>query len=198
LNQEGKVYLDRILYPVTALGPGNRVAVWTAGCGRKCAGCANPELWDRHPQQSIEPKRAAGYIHSMIGGEVDGLTITGGEPFDQARDLVRMIDALVVQTEIFVFSGYQIAELQDDAAKRELLSRIDILIDGNYIEALNDGVSALRGSANQQIHYLNEDVRDKYEQYIREGRKIQNFVYDYKTLSVGIHNPPVGSWRRME
>ena len=192
------MYLDRILYPVTALGPGNRVAVWTAGCGRKCAGCANPELWDRHPQQSIEPKRAAGYIHSMIGGEGDGLTITGGEPFDQARDLVRMIDALVVQTEIFVFSGYQIAELQDDAAKRELLSRIDVLVDGNYIEALNDGVSALRGSANQQIHYLNEDVRDKYEQYIREGRKIQNFVYDYKTLSVGIHNPPVGSWRRME
>ena len=64
-----------------------------------------------------------------------------------------------------------------------------MLIDGPYVEECNDGVLALRGSTNQRIHYLNEEVREKYETYLNEGRKIENFVYDYKTISVGIHNP---------
>ncbi len=188
------MYLDRILYPVTVLGPGNRVAVWTAGCSRKCTGCANPELWTRYPQQEIEPERVAECINSMCGREIDGLTITGGEPFDQAGDIVRLINALDFQTEILVFSGYEIRELQTDAAKKKLLDKTDVLIDGNYIEALNDGVSALRGSVNQQIYLLNKCVEDKYERYIQEGRKIENFLYDYKTVSVGIHNPSTASW----
>ena len=183
------MYIDRILYPVTALGPGNRVAIWTVGCNKRCPGCANPELWERHLEQIIEPEKLALYVNSMKDKKIDGITITGGEPFDQAYEIEQFIEALGFETEILVFTGYRIEELENDAERNSLLKRIDVLIDGAYIREKNDGKSALRGSTNQRIHFLNKGMIDKYDNYIREGRKIQNFVYDYNTISVGIHNP---------
>jgi anaerobic ribonucleoside-triphosphate reductase-activating protein len=182
------MYLDRILYPVTALGPGNRVAVWVAGCNKKCKGCANPELWIKHPEQEIPPEKVAMYINGIAERGIDGITLTGGEPFDQAKELLQLIDSLDSDLEVLAFSGYKIDELRNDCEKGQLLDKIDVLIDGEYIDSLNDGVSALIGSTNQRIHILNNEAKDKYEQYISEGRKIQTFVYEYKTLLVGIHN----------
>ena len=67
------MYLDRVIYPVTALGPGNRVAIWTVGCNRKCEGCANPELWERHPEQLITADKLAEYLNAMKDKGIDGL-----------------------------------------------------------------------------------------------------------------------------
>ena len=183
------IYLDRILYPITALGPGERIAIWVAGCSRRCPYCANPELWSRHDEQKIEPARLAEYINGMRDKKIDGITITGGEPFDQAEALVELINELQFKTEILSFSGYRIEELRGNPEQDRLLKLIDVLIDGEYINRLNDGKAVLRGSTNQRIHYLNKRVISRYEKYIYEGRKIQNFVYEYNTLSVGIHNP---------
>ena len=47
------MYLDRILYPVTSLGPGKRLCIWVSGCNARCEGCANPELWTQRPEQFI-------------------------------------------------------------------------------------------------------------------------------------------------
>ena len=87
-----------------------------------------------------------------------------------------------------IFTGYKYEELLEREDARELLSRVDVLIDGEYVDELNDNKSALRGSINQHILYLNKEIQPEYEEYLAEGRKIQNFVYDYKTVSVGIHN----------
>lgn len=181
------MYIDRILYPVTSLGPGRRIALWVAGCSRHCAHCANPELWQRHEQQKITPQKLAAAVRGAVQGTVDGITISGGEPFEQAQELTEFLDALSFRWDVLVFTGYRYADLQQPEAKR-LLSRIDVLIDGEYRDELNDNRSALRGSSNQTIRYLNEAVRQKYEEYIAKGRTIQNFIYDYKTISVGIHN----------
>lgn len=182
------MYLDRILYPVTALGPGERIALWVAGCDRKCRGCANPELWVRHPEQYLTPEALACQVNTLADRKIDGLTITGGEPFDQAEEILRFLDGLAFRTEVLVFTGYVLEELSEEEMHRALLKRIDVLVDGPYMEERNDGTSALRGSANQRIHYLDPGRRTRYEAYLREGRKIQNFVYDYHILSVGIHN----------
>ena len=181
------MFIDRILYPVTALGPGSRVAIWTVGCSRKCLGCANPELWERHPEQKIEPERLALYVNSMKDKGIDGITITGGEPFDQASEIEQFIENLSFQTDILIFTGFKIEKLKESSERAGLLQKIDVLIDGEYIREKNDGKSALRGSTNQRIHYINSNVADKYDDYITEGRKIQKFLYDYKTISVGIH-----------
>lgn len=185
------VYIDRVLYPVNSLGPGNRVVIWTSGCNRRCLGCANPELWIQHPEQQIAPQKLVSIIHDTITESVDGITISGGEPFLQAEELFEFLDLLPLNTDILVFSGYTYEELLSDDKCRKLLGKIDVLIDGSYQDDLNDGKSALRGSVNQRIIYLNQIVQDRYEQYLKQGRLIQNFVYDYRIISVGIHNPGI-------
>ena len=255
--RRGFMYVDNILYPVTALGPGRRIVIWTAGCHRHCDGCANPELWEARHYQKISPERLADMVGSLMDqkkGQVDGLTITGGEPFEQAGDLCIFLDLLrekmrqaartnaeagiqtnaeagiqtsaeagiqtsaeagiqisaetKLQTKaevevgigqeevsltfpygIQVFSGFLLEDLRGQAECAALLDRIDVLIDGEYIKEQNDGKTVLRGSLNQRIHYLNPAMEEIYAPYLKEGRKIENFVYDYRTLSVGIHNP---------
>ena len=182
------MYIDRLLYPVTSLGPGNRAAIWVAGCNRYCKKCANPELWEQHEYQRIEPDRLAGAIRNVINTGIDGITITGGEPFKQAEELCKLIDGLPDDIDILVFTGCKYEELLKKDSARGFLSRIDVLVDGEYIDELNDNCAALRGSTNQRIIYLKEELIPKYEAYLKEGRKIQNFIYDYKTISVGIHN----------
>ena len=77
------MYVDRVLFPVTALGPGKRIAVWLVGCHRHCPGCANPELWSPKPSQKISVEKLSKMIRQMaIERQADGLTITGGEPFE--------------------------------------------------------------------------------------------------------------------
>ena len=98
---------------------------------------------------------------------------------------------LSIEGDILIFSGYTYEELISNNVSKNLLDRIDVLIDGEYKDSLNDGKSALRGSTNQRIHYLNSRVVEQYERYLKQGRIIQNFVYDYNILSVGIHNPGV-------
>lgn len=185
------MYIDRVLYPVQALGPGNRIVIWTAGCRQRCIGCANPELWTQHPEQEIAPQRLADSIRRMIRESADGITISGGEPFLQASELSELLELLPFQGDILVFSGYTYETLLENDANQALLKKTDVLIDGAYQDDLNDGKSALRGSVNQRILYLNPQVKDRYEQYLHQGRLIQNFVYDYHIISVGIHNPGV-------
>lgn len=181
------MYIDRLLYPVHSLGPGDRVVVWTAGCSRRCKNCANPELWTPHAYQRISPQRLAACIGAAAKGS-GGLTLTGGEPFDQAAELAQAIRLLSEKPEVLIFTGYSYEELACREEAQQLLLQADVLVDGEYIDVLNDNVSALRGSVNQRIHYLNSYVQEKYEQYCAEGRKIQNFIYDYHILSTGIHN----------
>lgn len=183
------MYVDRILYPVTSLGPGKRLCIWVSGCNARCEGCANPELWTQRPEQFINVEDLAFAIKKCVmGKEIEGITISGGEPFDQALDVIKLLKLLNCKGDILVFSGYLYEEIKNDITKNMLLEMIDVLVDGRYIEELNDGKSTLKGSTNQCIYILNEKKEKLYDEYLKQGRQIQNFVYDYETLSVGIHN----------
>lgn len=123
--------------------------------------------------------------------KVDGLTISGGEPMDQAIALNELLLCLKRMghslQDVLVFTGYTYDEVVGNQDRSKLLNSISVLIDGEYVDDLNDGVSALTGSSNQNIIYLNQNVRDRYKVYLEKGRMIENFVYDYNILSVGIH-----------
>ncbi|MCR5734341.1 MAG: radical SAM protein [Lachnospiraceae bacterium] len=187
------MYIDRILFPVTSLGPGKRLVIWVSGCTRHCEGCANPELWERHPFQQTDPYDFADMITSQIDlNNVSGITVSGGEPFDQAEELCKLIRKIKQDKDVLVFSGYSIEEIQKDPVMNEFLSLTDVLVDGEYIDSKNDGISALRGSSNQRIHILNKRLTERYDEYLKLGRQIQNYTYDYKTISVGIHNRDTG------
>lgn len=185
------LYLDRVLYPVTALGPGRRLALWVSGCHRRCFHCANPELWERRPEQCVPLEGILPVLNQLLRDKrPDGITITGGEPFDQAGALSALLDGLErIPKDILVYSGYRMEELLERSEGRALLDRISVLIDGPYHEEENKASVVLRGSENQRIWFLDSGQRRRYQTYMRQGRQIQNFVYDYRILSVGIHTP---------
>ena len=187
------MFVDRVLCPVVTLGPGKRVVVWLSGCSKHCSGCANPELWEHTDAQQLPVAQVAQALLSIAEAQgASRLTVTGGDPLEQADELAQLL-ALVrhAYSDVLVYTGYTLAEAQAAIAPdtwSQLAGCMDVLIDGPYIQACNDGVAALRGSTNQLIHYLNEQVREEYEAYLAKGRVVQNFAFDGRVISVGIHN----------
>lgn len=181
--------IDRLLYPVETLGPGKRIAIWVVGCGHYCKGCSNPELWTENGQEPITPEALFVAIQQIAtNNRVDGITITGGEPFDQSEDLLKLVCLLQTLTaDILVFSGYQHSQLLKWPVAVAVLDRIAVLVDGPYQEKLNVGL-LLRGSSNQHILLFDLGLQERYEDYIKSAKKcIQNFYFDDCTVSVGIH-----------
>ena len=180
------MYVARVLYPVEVLGPGKRVGIWFCGCPRRCKGCSNPELWEFQERYKTTPETVFTLIKSIAGKhDIEGFTITGGDPMFQAAELQRLLSLLKeISDDIIVYTGYKMSEL--DPA---LLTDVSVLIDGEYIEELNDN-SLLRGSSNQVIHVLDKEKEDKYRTYFQtESNKVQNFFTPDGVVSVGIHRP---------
>lgn len=175
-----------MLYPVEVLGPGKRIGIWFSGCQRRCEGCVSPELWEREERFSVTAERLFSLIRRVAEKHpVDGFTLTGGDPLDQADELRKLIPMLhVVSQDILCYTGLLKSEIPED-----LLSGISVLIDGPYMEERNTG-SILRGSDNQVIHILDEKVRGCYETYCAaRTNEIQNFTSSEGIISVGIHRP---------
>lgn len=138
-----------------ALGPGNRFVIWTQGCLRRCKGCASPEHQPLDAGYLIDTKELSDQICSCRS--IDGITISGGEPFLQAQaltDLLNRVGKVRPELTIIVFTGNELEELTDLDCKA-FLDKIDLLIDGEYIPELNDG-RGLRGSSNQRFHFLTD------------------------------------------
>ena len=186
--------IERILYPVETLGPGRRLAIWTVGCTKGCFGCISRELWTPRPDKDIPISRLIAIIKKIIAEkEVDGITISGGDPLEQRGELLKLlIEIHPICDDILVYTGYTLSEIKERWTKNDfncLISNITVLIDGRYIDALNDNMSPLIGSTNQTLHFFNEGKRDKYIRYCREeGRSIQNIINGDRLISIGIHN----------
>lgn len=185
--------IDRILYPITALGPGKRVVIWMVGCRKMCERCANPELraFDTSKEMTLQAFSSA--LSVFRDKEIDGFTITGGEPFCQSNQLPQYIlEMKKYADDILVFSGYSLYELKkmktDDPSIQECISMISVMILGEYKDELNDNRTSLVASTNQEIVYENTDLRPVYEEYMKKGRIIENVFYGSRMISVGIHN----------
>jgi anaerobic ribonucleoside-triphosphate reductase activating protein len=183
--------IDRILFPVRTLGPDSRMVVWTVGCPRRCMGCSNPELWAADDKKEIPLSKVFGIIDAISAAYgLDGITITGGEPFLQLLELEKLVAYCRSKTEdILVYTGYKLDELKrldDTGTAARILGMISVLIDGEYLDDLNDG-SALKGSSNQRIHILKKKFRAPYEAAMHQKRTVENFLYGSSLISVGIH-----------
>lgn len=184
------MYIDQILYPIESLGPGKRIAIWLVGCHRGCKGCSNPELWSTEGRVDVPVSAVLQTIMDIHReNQIDGFTITGGEPMEQAEELLTLILGLQrISKDILVFSGYRIEELlEHKGASSEILRNIAILVDGAYCEELNEQLP-LRGSSNQRVLLLDTDFAEPYADYLRqEHSPTQNMYFDGVTTSVGIH-----------
>jgi len=152
------IVLFSMAYPVTSLGPGNRLVLWVAGCDKRCRGCISPEMQPRGAGKPVPAEVLLSRILDL-GVSVDGVTISGGEPFDQADALIELLSALRGRRpawNVLMYTGYLIEEIQADAGPRtKLLNYADILIDGPYRRRV-PRKHPLTGSGNQRVHYLTE------------------------------------------
>lgn len=135
-------------------GPGIRYVLFTQGCPHACEGCHNPET------HSFEGgfRRTVTSILAEFGENplLCGITFSGGEPFLQAKALCQLAEQIkALGKTVLVFSGYTYEQLLALAAKDACVARLlelcDVLIDGPYMEELQDLELAYRGSSNQRI-----------------------------------------------
>lgn len=171
---------------VTKLGPGIRFILWTQGCARCCKGCMTPMSQDRDSGRIISVFDLADII---IQSGRDGLTIGGGEPFLQAQALYELVNLIRAKRDIgiIVYTGYTLDEIlqSKDLYMCRFLEQIDLLIDGPYIEELNDGMN-LRGSSNQRAIALTARYESDVDGYGSKKAEVEFFMKEDKVLMVGV------------
>lgn len=179
--------IERAVNYITALGPGKRLCVWVNGCSRGCKGCVSKRLQavDESTEADIET-----YFFGYNLEAIDGVTISGGEPFEQSKELNKLVKYFKRRgiKDILVYTGFTIEGLRKakNADVAEILENISVLIDGEYVEELDSGKGNLKGSDNQRILYLDESVKEKYEAYLHAERGMQEMTLGNTMLAVGI------------
>lgn len=149
----GPLRVSRLEPGTRALGPGRRAVVWFQGCTLSCKGCIAASMNAAPPMLRTTPRALADWILST---ETDGFTLSGGDPFDQPLDaLAELLEIVRSESPLgaMVYTGRTLSQLQrlNDPNALRCLRAIDILVDGPYVEELNDGLG-WRGSTNQVIH----------------------------------------------
>jgi anaerobic ribonucleoside-triphosphate reductase activating protein len=151
---------SRFLPATSAEGPGLRSALWVQGCSVRCPGCFNPHLWaDTGGRVEDTESLAAGFVADALAAGVEGITLLGGEPFDQAEAMATIAEAFRdAGLTVMTFSGYPHELLTEWSGARpdmaRLLAATDLLIDGPYLRDQPDAARPWLGSTNQGIRAL--------------------------------------------
>ena len=148
-----------------ANGTGTCVSFWTQGCPHHCPSCQNPETWDFQGGKEV-PTDIRGQIIKAIcaNGITRNFSVLGGEPLcdenlDEVDKIITGVRTAYPQIKIFVWTGYILEELKEKKNDKinHILSQIDVLIDGPFIQAERDITLESRGSRNQRILYRGVD-----------------------------------------
>src|SRR5438094_1700531 len=114
-----RIAINKAHFPVTVLGPGRRIGIWTQGCRIHCKGCVSQDTWAADPDRETTVARLIGWCRKTAGSAFDGVTISGGEPFDQPKALSTLLDGLLhwratdgPDFDILCYSGYRLSHLQ--------------------------------------------------------------------------------------
>ena len=153
--------VNKIINDSKVNGPGKRYTIWVQGCSIQCKGCSNTDTWDFDKGKEISPKKL---VEDLEKEKVDGITITGGEPLDQYKKVIKFLKLVFSSYDIFLTTGYTLKEIEQSALK-EILDYTDILVTGRFNEALIDETNTWRGSLNQRISFLTKRSK-KFEKYI--------------------------------
>jgi anaerobic ribonucleoside-triphosphate reductase activating protein len=187
--------INRVLAPITVLGAGRRVGVWVQGCGLACSGCASVDTWDPTQGALNDPASLAAILaDQVLVQDLDGLTITGGEPLDQPdqlAELVRILKAhldsraLAADFDVLLFSGYAVKAARKRAG--ELWSLLDAVVCGPY-RRNSPSELPLLASSNQELLTLTDLGQRRYP--LKDQAARMQVVSDGDTLTmVGLPRP---------
>lgn len=166
-----RLIVNRIAAPVTSLGPGRRVGLWVQGCSIGCRGCASTDTWDPDAGTALTVEEVTERLESLLDG-LDGLTISGGEPFQQGQALAAVVAGLrsrdaLVERDVLLFTGY--AQARARRLSPNLWTAADAVVSGPYLRD-RPGGEWLRASANQVLILRTGLARERYTDV--PGRRI--------------------------
>ena len=170
-----------------ALGPGLRYIIWTQGCPFHCKGCISPESRPVIKRNMVDVDLMATDIINRP--QVEGITISGGEPMLQASSLIRLLKLVKQQRPeltVIIFTGYKIEALKSQE-HQTLLAMTDVLIDGPF-EQKDVAHRGLRGSKNQRIHFLTDKLLSHHEELENGERRLETLITDGALVTIGIPN----------
>lgn len=159
-----------IKYCDVANGPGVRTSLFVSGCSHHCPGCFNEIAWDFNYGKPFTQDTIDSIIESLKPDYIQGLTLLGGEPFEYSNQkgllpLVRQVREVLPQKDIWCFTGFLFdKDIIENMCKKwketnELLSYIDVLVDGRFIEELKNLNLKFKGSENQRTILVNESLK---------------------------------------
>ncbi|MDO4922265.1 MAG: anaerobic ribonucleoside-triphosphate reductase activating protein [Phascolarctobacterium sp.] len=154
-----------------ANGPGLRVSLFVSGCTHHCKGCFNPEAWDFNYGQPFTQETEEKIFRLLENGHIRGLSLLGGEPFEPANQaallpFLRRFKEKFPQKDLWCYSGYNFEKdmltgnLGPWEITKEMLSYIDILVDGEFVLELKNPNLRFRGSANQRVISVQDSLRE--------------------------------------
>lgn len=154
-----------------ANGPGVRMSLFVSGCRHHCPGCFNSEAWDFNYGQPFTQKEIDYIIDYVKGPHIAGLSLLGGEPFEPENQkgilpLLRQLKKACPEKNIWCYTGFDFEKdivgrmLNEYEETPEILSYIDVLVDGKFIEELKDVSLRFRGSSNQRLILVQESLKE--------------------------------------
>ena len=140
-----------------ANGPGVRVSLFVSGCRNHCPGCFNPEAWDFTYGKPFTRETEDEIVTALRPSWIQGLSILGGEPMEPENQkallpFIRRVKEELPDKDVWLYTGYRL----EYVGTFPLLSYVDVVVDGPFIEEQKDAGLAFRGSRNQRIIHLRE------------------------------------------
>lgn len=199
-----KLQVNRVPHPVTVLGPGRRLGLWVQGCHIGCPGCGSIDTWDPAGGQPMDTETLAPELAEIITREqLTGMTLTGGEPTEQADQLADLVNRVrrllggsptISQIDVLMFTG-----LTAKAAERRapsLWAAVDVAICGPY-RRNKPSARPLIATSNQTLVILSTLGADRFSELgDASGRSLQTHVADGEITLIGLPSP--GELPRLE
>ena len=159
---EESMYYGEIKKCDIANGEGVRVSLFVSGCTHHCPGCFNQDTWDFDYGKEYTQETEEEILNALAPDYINGLSLLGGEPFEPQNqavlvELLRKVKERYPRKNIWCYSGYLFdKELLSESRARceytdEMLSMLDVLVDGRFVETLKDIRLVFRGSSNQRV-----------------------------------------------
>jgi anaerobic ribonucleoside-triphosphate reductase activating protein len=199
-----RIAVNKAHYPVTVLGPGQRIGIWLQGCSIRCHGCVSQDTWDADPGKLMPVAALLAWCTRAAMADFSGVTISGGEPFDQPQALAELLNGLHnwrrssgVDFDILCYSGYPLTTLKKKHAK--LLALLDAVIPEPYVDGL-PLAKVWRGSANQPLVPLSPRGEARFDPHLETpaeaGKRMQVAADGQRLWFIGI--PDRGDMAELE
>lgn len=189
------ILLNKAHFPVTVLGPGRRIGLWLQGCTIRCRGCVSRDTWPADPARAMPVAALLAWCKKVAADGFDGVTISGGEPFDQPKPLAALLDGLAawrasarLDFDILCYSGHPLKTLEKKHAG--LLAKLDALIPEPYADGRPLG-GLWRGSDNQTLLPLSPRGQARYADCVaapqaEDAKRMQVSLQDGRLWFIGI------------